>query len=372
MHWAAQQRRSPATTAEHYPNSKKASLPCITAGCNRVPGSAAHLRPVAAAVVAVASCGADEGGLSGRHQPHRHVDRLWHFIHPRVELQRCRCYIRPPRIMQHLKLRATSHHLLQCKKSWIAHRGSALFALREICIKPTSKQVGRCAAQAVGPKRIGWTGNDSYPLQQRKSCMYKKPELPDLSVKLRIGGSVQRFQEMGVNLICAGQSGLVMDADRTVLERAVHWKFSPALYDPPFCHLPCPRHVPHLCSESDLSGFFKIQADFHNVWKWKLQLHIEYTAGQSIQRQMQSSREFKESEIESSPRRKPNIAEVSTWSIESNCSSNSTLSIPSGGGGTRPPGPFGLALAAGQLTIARSNLASEHTASSNPLGTYTM
>ena len=60
-----------------------------------------------------------------------------------------------------------------------------------------------------------------------------------------------------------------------------------------------------------------------------------------------------------------------TCIIDSSCSSNSTLSMPSGGGGSSPPGSEGCALAAGQLTMARSSLATEHTASSNPLGTCT-
>ena len=75
-----------------------------------------YLRPVAAAVKGIARCRAHEGCLAGSHQPHRHVHRLGHLIHPRVELQRPAAALRAPCVMHHLANENRSNDRCDCKR----------------------------------------------------------------------------------------------------------------------------------------------------------------------------------------------------------------------------------------------------------------
>ena len=142
-----------------------------------------------------------------------------------------------------------------------------------------------------------------------------------------------------------------MHAHGAVFQGAVHRELSHAFFDAAFCHLTRPCQVPHLQ---------KMSPDATQI----LNSFSAYSMSRCV-----ASMCFVTPKKDVQCEQGHSVLCGRTWIILSSSTSNSTLSAPSGGSGSRAGEPSDRALLVGQLMKALSPFASEQMPSSKPTGT---
>ena len=143
-----------------------------------------------------------------------------------------------------------------------------------------------------------------------------------------------------------------MHAHGAVFQRAVHWELSDAFFDASFCHLTGSCQVPHLQGMPPCATL----TSSNSVRAWPMSSCEASVCCVTPDRDALRKRGYF-------------VLCERTWIILSSSTSNSTLSAPSGGSGSRAGEPSDRALLTGQLMKALSPLASEQMPSSKPTGT---